>query len=340
MPCPVAYQGDTVSKLVKRSQRGHTIIPVTRRKTNILRSRLKVNSKALSYVEPVFRPPAEWRSLILQVTNGCSWNRCTFCEMYTSPQKAFRAKPLDELERELSALSLEGVEPPDRVFLADGDAMTLPAGQLKAICEMVRSAFPSVRRISSYCLPRNLQGKTVEQLAELKSLGLSVLYVGCESGDDQVLQLIEKGETFESSLEALRKIHSAGIKSSVMILNGLGGRGLSEQHAVNSARLMNAAQPNYLSTLVVSFPLGTSRFEENFAKMASTPFVELSQSELFLEMETLLSHLELERTIFRSDHASNYLVLKGVLQRDKAKLLHQVRAAIRDPSAAHLRPEW
>eukprot|EP00976_Prorocentrum_cordatum_P096656 1190653-Prorocentrum_minimum.AAC.2 len=117
-------------------------------------------------------------------------------------------------------------------------------------------------------------------------------------------------------------------------------RGACGQHAVNSARLMNAAQPNYLSTLVVSFPLGTTRFEQNFTKMATTPFVELSQGQLFIEMETLLSHLELDRTIFRSDHASNYLVLKGVLPRDKAKLLQQVRTAIRDAGAAQLRPEW
>lgn len=153
------------------------------------RSSLKIASKSLSYIEPVFRPPAEWQSLVIQVTVGCSWNRCTFCEMYTAPQKQYRAKALGELESELAALarSMEGGQSPSRVFLADGDAMTLPFGHLKAVCEMVRAHFPSVGRISSYCLPRNLQGKTAAQLAELRALGLTILYVGCESGDDEVL---------------------------------------------------------------------------------------------------------------------------------------------------------
>jgi hypothetical protein len=155
----------------------------------------------------------------------------------------------------------------------------------------------------------------------------------------QVLQLVNKGESYSSSLAALDKIHTAGIKTSVMILQGLGGRHLSEQHALNSARLMSAAQPTYLSTLVVSFPLGTDRFEQSFST-TTPPFGELTQEELFLEMETLLRHLDLKKTIFRSDHASNYLVLKGVLGRDKAKLLQQVRSAIEDPTAAQLRPEW
>ncbi|KGJ98051.1 radical SAM protein [Thalassotalea sp. ND16A] len=287
----------------------------------------------LNYIEPVFRPPSEWQSLILQVTNGCSWNKCTFCDMYTADNKKFKPKKLDIIEQELAAIKQASL-PVRRIFLADGDAMMLPFNRLKDILLLIRQYFPDVSRISSYCLPRNLGNKTVEQLSELKQLGLSLLYVGCESGDDQVLQLIEKGETYQSSLIALEKIKQAGMKSSVMILNGLGGPELSQQHAINSAKLMNVAQPDYLSTLVVSFPLGEERFAENF----NGKFRQLKQQELFMEMHTLLTHLQLNKTIFRSDHASNYLILKGVLGKDKQQLLTKVEMALNN--AIPLRQEW
>ena len=166
------------------------------------------------------------------------------------------------------------------------------------------------------------------------------MYVGCESGDDEVLELVDKGETFESSLLALTKIKQAGMKSSVMILNGLGGPELSRQHALNSAKLMSAAQPDFLSTLVVSFPLGEERFASRFIQAGRNPYRQLHQEELFTEMHCLLSALELEQTIFRSDHASNYLALKGVLGRDKANLLAQVDFALQQPKSANLRQEW
>jgi radical SAM superfamily enzyme YgiQ (UPF0313 family) len=287
----------------------------------------------LSYVEPVFRPPSEARSLILQVTNGCSWNRCTFCEMYTQPQKRFNHKPLQETEKELAGLAGAAVQ---RVFLADGDAMTLSFRRLKGILEAIRRYLPSVRRVSSYCLPRNLRHKTVDELAELRALGLELFYVGCESGDDLVLDRVSKGEDFASSLAALQKIKAAGAKSSVMILNGMGGTRYSEQHAVNSARLMNEAQPEYLSTLVVSFPLGTERYQQGFRG----EFEPLDQAGLFQEMLWLLESLELDNTVFRSDHASNYLVLKGTLNRDRDRLLATVRQALERPGSVALRPEW
>ena len=289
----------------------------------------------LPYVEPVFRPPSEANSLILQVTNGCSWNRCTFCEMYTQPQKRFGLKPQDEIEGELAAVAQAGAAP-RRIFLADGDAMTLSHRRLKLILEAIGRHLPGVQRVASYCLPRNLKNKTVEQLAELKELGLELYYVGCESGDDLVLERVSKGENFASSLSALQKIKAAGAKSSVMILNGLGGKRYSEQHAANSGRLMSAAQPEYLSTLVVSFPLGEARFRSGF----EGEYEPLDQRGLFREMLLLLETLELENTIFRSDHASNYLVLKGTLNRDKPRLLQTVHAALERPGTVPLRPEW
>ncbi|PMG80029.1 radical SAM protein [Shewanella sp. 10N.286.51.B7] len=287
----------------------------------------------INYIEPVFRPPSEWKSLILQVTNGCSWNHCSFCDMYTQEQKKFRATKIEQIEQDILAAAASG-HPITRVFLADGDAMTLPFKRLKEICQLINTHLPSVTRISSYCLPRNLTNKTVEQLSELRDMGLSLLYVGCESGDDEVLTKIKKGEDYASSLMALEKIKQAGMKSSVMILMGLGGKQLSQQHAKASAKLMNAAQPDYLSTLVVTLPLGTEKMDSVFDGKFELP----DQLGLLNEMQTLLSELALTKTIFRSDHASNYLVLKGVLGKDKQQLLNQVSDAI--TGTIPLRQEW
>ena len=289
----------------------------------------------IRYVEPVYRPPSEAQSLILPVTDGCSWNRCTFCEMYTAPQKAFRARGEDEVLdsiRRTGALYGSQVR---RVFLADGDALVLPTRRLLAILEAIRAHMPSVHRVSSYCLARNLKKKSVAELIQLREAGLAMAYLGAESGDDEVLAKVSKGETFDTTREALDKLGAAGITRSVMILNGLGGQQLSAQHADHSARLANATQPEYLSTLVVSFPHGEARFRAGFPEWEP-----LDQHGLFVEMERFLSQLELTRTVFRSDHASNWLVLKGTLGADKARLLGQVRTAIVTPEAARLRPEW
>jgi radical SAM superfamily enzyme YgiQ (UPF0313 family) len=255
--------------------------------------------------------------------------------MYTAPQKRFRAQKIESILADIETVTGTGQDV-SRVFLADGDAMSLPFERLEAICLLIREHLPNVTRVSSYCLPRNLKNKTPEQLTRLRELGLSLLYIGCESGDDEVLKRIDKGETYASSLTALQKIKAAGIKSSVMILNGLGGSELSEQHAINSARLMNAAQPEYLSTLVVTLPLGTERMDKAYDGQFSLP----NQAGLFNEMHILLSHLTLEKTIFRSDHASNYLVLKGILGKDKSRLISEVEQAINHPLQISLRKEW
>lgn len=286
----------------------------------------------IDYIEPVFRPPSEAHSLILPVTNGCSWNQCTFCDMYTAPQKKFRARDeqqvLDEIRRSGEQLIVQ------RVFLADGDAMVLPTHRLLRILQAIREYMPEVQRVTSYCLPRNLRRKSVDELRELREAGLQMLYVGAESGDDEVLQRVNKGETFDSTADALLKAKEAGLKTSVMILNGLGGHSLSEQHALNSARLMNLTQPDFLSTLVVSFPNGLARYQAQFPD-----FQPLDQDGLFREIEQFLDALELTDTVFRSDHASNYLVLKGVLGADKPRLQAQVRQAIEQPEQAGLRSE-
>ena len=289
----------------------------------------------LNYIEPVFRPPSEARSLILQVTNGCSWNNCTFCEMYTQEQKKFRARKEDEITADILQAS-KSVMPYEKVFLADGDAMVLPMRRLVSILEQIKQHMPWVKRVSSYCLPRNLKKKSVDDLKQLKELGLDILYVGCESGDDEVLEKVSKGETYESQKEALVKIKEAGLRASVMILNGLGGTAMSEQHALNSAKLMNECQPEYLSTLVVSFPLGEDRLQHGF----DNEWKMLDQTGLFLELKYFLSQLKLTNTIYRSDHASNYLPLKGTLGADKEKLLSQLDMALYQPDKVRLREEW
>ena len=289
----------------------------------------------IRYVEPVFRPPSESRSLILPVTDGCSWNKCSFCEMYTAPQKKFRARDEAEVIESVrrSAALLDGG--PKRVFLADGDALVLPTRRLLTILRAIREHMPTVERVSSYCLPRNLRRKSVAELEQLRAAGLALAYVGAESGDDGVLARVNKGETLDSTREALDKLGEAGIGRSVMILNGLGGRALWQPHADNSARLANLTQPEYLAMLVVSFPLGEDRFRAGFPEWEP-----LDLPGLLREMERFIEALELRHTVFRSDHASNWLALKGTLGADKPRLLAQLRSAIEAPEHAPLRPAW
>lgn len=289
----------------------------------------------IRYVNPVFRPPSEAQSLILPVTNGCSWNKCTYCEMYTAPQKKFQVRDEAETLASIRSCGEQFSDNVQRVFLGDGDAMVLSTRRLMALLAAIKDHLPKVRRISSYCLPRNLRNKTVAELQELREAGLSLVYVGAESGDDEVLQKVSKGETLESTRDALDKLGAAGISRSVMLLNGLGGRQLSQQHAANSARLVNLTQPEFLATLVVSFPQGEERFRQTFASWEP-----LDQQELFAEMAQFLQALELKRTVFRSDHASNWLVLKGILGAEKERLLSEVKNAMSRPESARLRADW
>ncbi|HHX34601.1 MAG TPA: radical SAM protein [Gammaproteobacteria bacterium] len=287
----------------------------------------------IEYIEPVFRPPSEAQSLILPVTNGCSWNKCTFCEMYTAPQKKFSVRDEQQVLSEIKRVAERMIV--QRVFLADGDALALSTRRLMTILQAIQEHLPSVRRVTSYCLPSNLKNKSVSELKELADAGLKMVYVGAESGDDEVLHKVNKGETYASTLSALTKLGEAGITRSVMILNGLGGRSLSAQHADQSAALMNATQPEYLSTLVVSFPLGDARFKQRFSE-----FEPLDQHGLFVELQRFMSQLELNKTVFRSDHASNYLPLKGTLGADKQRMLAQLQQAIEQPDTMALRQEW
>lgn len=292
-----------------------------------------MNYFQIEYDEPLFRPPSEANSLILQVTFGCSWNKCSFCEMYTS--KIFRPKEEEKVLREINAVAR--LQPDIRkVFLADGNPMALSTKRLLKILLAVKEAFPKVRSVSTYSLPSNLISKSAEELKELKEAGLKLVYVGIESGDDEVLTMINKGETFASTAEGLLKAKEAGIKLSVIILNGVAGKNYSKQHAINSARLLNLIQPEFASVLVLSFPFGIERYQQKF----NGEYVPMTIPELLQEMKEFISHTELGSTIFRSNHASNYLLLSGILGRDKLQFLEHLHFAISNPKIAGLRAEW
>jgi len=271
----------------------------------------------ISYDEPVFRPPSEWKSLIIQVTLGCSWNQCAFCEMYTSKQ--FRARKEEDVFADIDAF-IPYASQIRRVFLADGDPLVLSTSRLLRVLTHLRKTFPRLQRVSAYASPNNLIRKSFSELQELKDAGLNLIFVGLESGDDEVLKMINKGESQARMIEGMNKSKQAGLESSVMIINGVGGKQFSEQHAINSAKLLNAIQPKYLSTLVLTAYKGMDYLKSRL----KVDFEELNQIELIREMQQFIEHLDLQETIFRSDHASNHLVLKGVLGRDKEKFLNQI----------------
>jgi len=276
-----------------------------------------------TYNEPVFRPPAEANSAIIQATLGCSWNRCAFCEMYTS--KKFKARKIEELKPEIDTLSrlYTGVK---KVFLADGNAFVLSANNLTPILEEINKQFGKIQRISSYALPKDISSKSESELKNLKALGLKLLYIGIETGDDELLQLINKGETFNSTVDGILKAHEAGIDTSIMILNGLGGRKYSQQHAINSAKIINRINPKYLSTLTLSFPFGKQHFQSKF----NGEYIPQTIVELFEELKTFLSLTELNNVIYRSNHVSNNLILQGTLSKDKENLIEQLTRAIKE----------
>ena len=241
--------------------------------------------------------------------------------MYTS--KHFTARKEEDIFKDIAAFAPHASQV-KRVFLADGDPLVLSTDRLLRVLDKINSTFPNLNRVSTYASPSNLKRKSDEELAALKKSGLTLLYVGIESGDSEVLECIQKGETYETTIEGLNKSKAAGMNSSVMLINGVGGKSLSKQHAINSAKVLNATQPKYASTLVLTAHKGMSHYKERY----KGEFIELEKKELFEEMKLFMQHLNLKETIFRSDHASNHLILKGVLGKDKQKMLNQIDVAI------------
>jgi len=285
----------------------------------------------IRYEGQLYRPPSEAESLILQATIGCSYNRCSFCAMYR--EKRFRVRTLEELEREIAWAAAHSPEPVRKVFLADGDALVAKSSFLLALLERLRAAFPGLARVSCYASPQALAVRSVEEMRRLHEAGLTLYYLGIESGHDTVLEKLDKGVDSAEMIRVANKASEAGVKLSTMILLGAGGRALSEAHARASARVVNAIQPRFVSTLVMTPVEGTPLFEQ----AARGEVDELSPLELARELRDFLGDLELEGSIFRSNHASNYLALAGTLPKDKQRLVGALESVLGQPNLPRTR---
>jgi radical SAM superfamily enzyme YgiQ (UPF0313 family) len=249
--------------------------------------------------------------------------------------KRFRVRPLDELKAEIAwAARQQG--PVHKVFLADGDALMAKASFLGAVLAELKAAFPDLRRVSCYASPQSLQVRSVAEMAELRAVGLGQYYLGIESGHDGVLERLDKGVDGAEMVRVARKAHEAGVALSTMVLLGAGGRALSLEHARASAAVVNAIQPRFVSTLVMT-PVEDTPLWESAARGEVD---ELDPLELARELREFLAHLELAGSIFRSNHASNYLALAGTLPKDKEKLVSALDAVLARPGEARFVPEW
>jgi len=270
-----------------------------------------------TYVEPVFRPPSEARSLIFQITIGCSQNHCSFCGMYT--MKQFRLKPVGEVFAEIDGIPARFRPQVDRVFLADGDALVYPFEGLCAILDRLAEAFPNLARVGSYASPNSLTTKSVDELRALREKRLRILYFGLESGDDATLAAVNKGFTAEKMAEEALKAREAGMKLSVTAILGLAGRGRSLEHARATAAWVNRVNPEFFSLLTL--------FHRH-----NDPFIatldQCTRRELLAEARELLTHLSPQRTILRSNHVSNFLELAGSYPKDRERLITVVEEAV------------
>jgi radical SAM superfamily enzyme YgiQ (UPF0313 family) len=271
----------------------------------------------LEYEEPLFRPPSEAQSLILQATIGCSQNRCKFCGMYK--MKRFRVRAVAELAADLQRLPVEVRHSVKRVFLADGDALIMPCDDLMALLDLLHQQLPALTRVSSYASPKSLLSKSFEQLQQLRSRKLRILYFGLESGDDETLRLADKGYDAATMREQALKVRQAGMKLSVTAILGLAGRQRTQQHAVATAEWVNAVSPEYFSLLTMFH-----RHNEAFYRSIEP----LSHGEILHETVVMLEHLHPQRTILRSNHVSNFLNLVGSYPKDRQALIATARQAL------------
>ena len=281
-------------------------------------------------IEPAIRPPAEADSFLLQVTIGCSSDTCSFCGVYKG--KPFRVKDRAEVSADIKS---QARRRPDtrRVFLMDGDALVMASSKLVPILEELESAFSQLTRVSSYANGYNITKKTDEELAELYRHKLSLIYMGLESGSQDVLDLCGKTSKVEEMIAAVAKASRAQIKSSVIVLLGLGGKKHSAEHVKGTIAALNRMQPRYLSFLSLMILRGTPLAQE----VKRGDFTQLNPAELLKETYEILKGLKLKKTVFRSDHASNYLPLEGSLPKDKMKLLHILESAM--DGGIRLKPE-
>lgn len=275
----------------------------------------------MQYEGTVYRPPSEAHSLIIQITIGCSHNQCSFCSMYKN--KGFRIRKREEVLRELEE-ARNSYGRIKRIFLADGDGLICKTDYLKEVLTKIKMLFPECERVGIYSSPQSILNKSLEELIQLRELGLGIAYLGVESGSNQVLEEIQKGVTAEQMIHAGRKIIMSGINLSVTLISGLGGRMHWQEHAIASAQVINAIKPQYLGLLTLLLEPGVPLEE----KVRKGEFQLLTPIEVLKETKLLLENLSVEHCIFRSNHASNYIPLQGTLPADQQPLIRQLKAAI------------
>lgn len=278
----------------------------------------------LQYEEPVFRPPCEANSLIIQVTLGCPHNRCAFCAMYK--MKEYRVRDPEEVKADLRKARLM-YSYVGSIFLADGNTVAMNSDKLADIISYARYLFPEAERVSSYGGARFLKGKPVRNLRKLREAGLDIIYFGLESGDDEILARMDKGVDSEGMIEAARRVKEAGIDLSVYILLGLGGEDLWRQHAENTARVLNAMQPDFIRPRTLAILPGMPLYED----AREGRFREASGETVMRELRVMLEALEVEDAWFLSDHISNYIPVYGHLPEDREKMLATIDMALADP---------
>lgn len=276
----------------------------------------------MKYEGSIYRPPSEAYSLIIQATIGCSHNRCTFCSMYKD--KSFRIRPVAEILEDIAEFK-DRHRSVERVFLADGNALAMKTDDLKRILLKIDEVLPECRRVGVYASPRDILRKTDEELAELKQMRLGIAYMGLESGSDEILKNIKKGVTSDEMIQAGKKLKSSGIQLSITVISGLGGKVGWMEHALESARVLNEIDPDYLGLLTLLVEPGTE-----MEKQVDTGSFELmSPIEVMKETRMLIGNLKLSNCVFRSNHASNYFALAGTLPMDRQRLLHDIDEALK-----------
>ena len=287
----------------------------------------------MNYEGMIFRPPSEATSLILQVTVGCSYNRCTFCSAYQ--QKTFRVKSFEEVKEDIDEASLLRSQI-RRVFLADGDALVLPHEELVRILRYLRTKLKGLERVGIYANARDILNKSVEELKELQKLGLGILYLGIESGNREVLRRIKKNGTVDQLIRAGRRVKESGILLSVTVLLGIGGIEKSQVHAQDTGKILTEIDPDFVGALSLMVVPGTSiaREIETGELVLPDPFG------LIRELEIMIRHCHLTQSFFASNHASNYLPLRIRMPEEKEEALRRIREVLRRGDRDLLKPEY
>ena len=275
----------------------------------------------MRYEGKVFRPPSEARSVIIQDTIGCSHNKCTFCSMYKGDQ--FRIRKTYEIIEDIYSARLQ-YSNINRLFLADGDALMIKTSELVKILDYIKIRIPECERVGIYASPKSIMTKSIEDLKTLKAAGLSIAYLGLESGSEEILEDINKGATREEIIHEANKLKEAIILLSLTLISGLGGKEKSILHAIESAIAVSEIKPDYLGLLTLMIEPGTQLYND----VETGSFQLLSPEEVAIETLVLLENIDAEGCIFRSNHASNYISLKGTLNGDKEEMIHQLEQAI------------